>query len=697
MNPFPLEIYTKPPQFSYKLVQNDKTNLYKERKIVLEIFRQIGILFSEFYYAFKNPEYSHFRRTDKLKLNAFKLVRQIQILAGFILYPFSSALSINSISKAKDMIECYDEYLKGVEEPFNKSRNLSKITLSNFINFTSTEQKQLIDRYDLGILEQELEKVKTFSSPLLINTTLDDLYTITIYCKNRLNDKTLLADVNRSVVFRGSNAALDLLIELVFHDKEPFEQLPDTFSPLTIDLIRRLTSDQINQLIKDNRFYDLKAEDPRENALPFFAIRFFSIKQIQGIDLTIASPRIFKELLEVKDASTLRSCFQDNDFQLPELKVEVKPDVNLDNDPRFLALIGKLEARLNNKEYVPSTANLSMDPDAENKVKEYFPETSVIPDGITSTVGGNSKVLFFNKASHIVFKHPKMASSLNQGYKELFTSMEDINRQAEAVCVENNLYLFHVPKCKIISCNRPKEFLFLQEKIELESGSYRFHQSLWRALIYSKHPIARAYAKEFLKQLATFICKMQYSDVKFDNFPISKDGFISPIDFDNGPKDALVGVTKGMLERYHTGLFKYVPYEWFDEIAEHVSSMLSEEDNEKFQNQLPLLKLIVHKREDKIARDLQFKKIEGPINFEYNNVYLTTIESNINHLHEQAKGSWEALSIRKYTHELTYPYDISMDYKQNERSKLRLALSTVQKTGKIARFNMIGDTVTVVY
>ncbi len=149
--------------------------------------------------------------------------------------------------------------------------------------------------------------------------------------------------------------------------------------------------------------------------------------------------------------------------------------------------------------------------------------------------------------------------------KDAFTKEDqDVVTKAQKICQEKNLYLLYVPSSRLLDNE-----VLLQEKIELQEkeGDLPFQRGLFRWAL--DQPDMHEYMHELFRQLTIFICESGFSDVKYDNIALTKDGRIALFDLDN--KKAVTGLVRGQAGKAF-GLFGMIPHEWFNEFQDIVKT-----------------------------------------------------------------------------------------------------------------------------
>lgn len=376
---------------------------------------------------------------------------------------------------------------------------------------------------------------------------------------------------------------------------------------------------------------------------------------------------------------------------------------NIENDSRFPEFSRQIERLFTERRFRRSTADLSIPISVLSRLVSLNPFDSVQPDGVKFSRGGRHGVLMVPEADHLVFKRPYPAfkSPSAEDYSQYFDQVMTRTERAIRICEENNLFLLHVPLCKrvTVKMSTGDDHFIVQERVDLEDGSFDFQQAFWTSLSESRNPQIRAYSKELLFQLAIFQCKMPYSDGKYDNFPITKSGRASLFDFDEEGRDgdALIGITKGLIESRSFGLFKMVPLEWFDEMCAHVIKHLPHAEIAGFKGKIPALRAKAQQRETKrqLKRDFLLQsgvtQASQPVQFG-NSELLAKIERVANCTFSGRSNFWDIVTGRKVacTEADFYPTYGQQPLEDRRQTLIRFeeALKQLQEQGKILRFKV---------
>jgi hypothetical protein len=178
--------------------------------------------------------------------------------------------------------------------------------------------------------------------------------------------------------------------------------------------------------------------------------------------------------------------------------------------------------------------------------------------------GGINFVFFLDSIPGLVFK--PMAKLDAERYIAIV-------KQAQDIVKDKGLYLLKPPASEVVEVDGI--FFVCQEKMDLMHGAYRFQKGLYEHCW--KDPQLRPYMNELFSQLLTFICEMKFSDVKYDNIPLTTTGNIGLIDIDNYNRDT--GLFHGG-SNHHDGFFHYLPVDAMNQFAQQARTHLGDIFNE---------------------------------------------------------------------------------------------------------------------
>lgn len=183
--------------------------------------------------------------------------------------------------------------------------------------------------------------------------------------------------------------------------------------------------------------------------------------------------------------------------------------------------------------------------------------------GVKIIRGGCNFVFFLENIPGFVFK-PMEDEKAGKSYI-------DIVEKASKVISDNRLNLLHVPPSKLIEISGT--YFVMQEKADLLSGNYNEVKGIYSICWDNKE--LNPYIKTIFSQLLEFISKTGFSDVKYDNIPLTMNGRVALIDLDEN--SVISGLTKGGAGK-NDGLLNYIPYESLDEFISIAKEKLDTND-----------------------------------------------------------------------------------------------------------------------
>jgi hypothetical protein len=176
--------------------------------------------------------------------------------------------------------------------------------------------------------------------------------------------------------------------------------------------------------------------------------------------------------------------------------------------------------------------------------------------GVKVVKGGLHSVIFLDSVPGFVFKPMR-----NEIAAEEYIT---IVNKARKVVTNNNLFLIDVPESQLL--NIDGNYFVMQRKADLFGSSYKEQKGVYSVCWID--PAMEQYMKMLFEQLTTFICKTDFSDVKYDNIPLTSDGKVALIDLDD--RWAFAGLTRGGAGK-NDGLFNYIPTEHLDHFLQFVN------------------------------------------------------------------------------------------------------------------------------
>jgi hypothetical protein len=218
--------------------------------------------------------------------------------------------------------------------------------------------------------------------------------------------------------------------------------------------------------------------------------------------------------------------------------------------------------------------------------------------GAKTIRGGCTFVIFLDSVPGFVFKPM-------EGEKEAKAYIETTHR-AQQVVSKNHLHLLHIPQAKLVEIGG--KYFVMQEKADLLFSDYEGIKGVYDLAWDNKD--MHGYVKAVFLQMITFITETGFSDVKYDNLPLTREGRVALIDLDQN--SAVTGLTKGGAGK-KDGLFHYIPLEYFDEFLGEVKK-LNGTIYQQLEEKMASIRVDVQKEAEEQKEYLQFCK-EGNISY----------------------------------------------------------------------------------
>lgn len=180
------------------------------------------------------------------------------------------------------------------------------------------------------------------------------------------------------------------------------------------------------------------------------------------------------------------------------------------------------------------------------------------PKGATVIRGGINRVIILDTLPQYVFK--PMEEEAAKEYLEKVVS-------GQKLIQDKNLYILHVPASQIVKIGHM--CFVMQERLPIirgEKGAYTHC---------CEEGTLKDYVRKLFLQLTVFITETGFSDVKYDNIPLTTEGKVALIDLDQ--LSAVCGLTSGGAAK-PAGLFRYIPLSILDELHELAKGKLKEDE-----------------------------------------------------------------------------------------------------------------------
>lgn len=304
-----------------------------------------------------------------------------------------------------------------------------------------------------------------------------------------------------------------------------------------------------------------------------------------------------------------------------------------------------------------------------------------LPPGVTVIQAGCHYCFFYDKTPDVVYK--TSSGGIFQREAEEYVDQAD---RARKLCEDDHLFLLYVPKSRAVKLN-DEEYMIVQEKANTDAHFYH-QRGLFRALLQS--PGSKSYVKELHRQLAIFIAKFKFSDVKYNNIPITEEGYIALFDLDEG--GAVSGFISGGSKK-EDGLLSDLSEDLQREVFEAAKPHLSASEIEGIEMQMEAKKALSTKRWKKVNEYYQYakkQKIKTPdqklsikaeqllsLSAAERSLALALIEK-INQNNAEHK-KWVSLRMARLCHVCTYAGSVYDDHALLFRSGMPQALERVAK------------------
>lgn len=245
----------------------------------------------------------------------------------------------------------------------------------------------------------------------------------------------------------------------------------------------------------------------------------------------------------------------------------------------------------------PSQATLEV---IGQSTKEIYRQN--FPSGMTFIRSGLHYCFFYDKTPNVVYK----ILDRDDGYtEEEANAYVELANQARALCQEKGLFLLQVPQARAIKLPNGI-YAVMQEKVR-GNFAWNYQRGLYQALIGSSasHP----YIKEVYRQMALFIAQFKMTDVKYDNFPLSDQGYVALFDLDSntGPTGSAAGFLAAGA-RKENGLLRDIPPAWQREIVDAAKPYLTSMEIERIESRMAHKKAKSEKAWQRIDAYYQFAR-----------------------------------------------------------------------------------------
>lgn len=223
-----------------------------------------------------------------------------------------------------------------------------------------------------------------------------------------------------------------------------------------------------------------------------------------------------------------------------------------------------------------------------------------------------------------------------ESHPEQYLSMAE---KARNIIQQHHLYLLHVPKTSsYITISHTT--LVVEQREPLVSHQFGSLKGVFRALW--NDPEMQEYMITLFSQLLIFIGEMQFSDVKYNNIPLTTEGKIALVDLDTE------GCMKGFLKgdaREHGGLLHYIPAREFERFYTQAKEYVAEDKQKQFDEKAQIIRTRLEKRPEKSKRYAEYLQQQ---HIQY---LQQPIHTEIPKLFEKDEHQWLAISILEMTNE----------------------------------------------
>lgn len=227
-------------------------------------------------------------------------------------------------------------------------------------------------------------------------------------------------------------------------------------------------------------------------------------------------------------------------------------------------------------------------------INQMTPEN--LPPGLTVIQAGCHYCFFYDKTPDMVYK----TSTCRISQKEAEEYVDQADR-ARKLCEEDHLFLLFVPKSRAVKL-ADEEYIIVQEKANTDADFYH-QRGLFRALLQSLG--SKGYMRELHRQLGIFIAKFKFSDVKYNNIPITEEGYVALFDLDES--GAVSGFLSGGSVK-EDGLLSDLPEDLQREVFEAAKPHLTTTEIKCIEARMEAKKALATKRWKKVDAYYKYAK-----------------------------------------------------------------------------------------
>lgn len=289
------------------------------------------------------------------------------------------------------------------------------------------------------------------------------------------------------------------------------------------------------------------------------------------IQETIITSEIYEETVLTTQVLTASNCEDPSSNRIASLssnKSEISDSSR--ESPQTLSIEERTQEESRNKE---EQIDVRIDLEIEEEFVNLETEKRKVIEG------GEHTVFWFEKnLKGLIFKAEKHTNEAQN--KEKALDYVRLREKARSICKECNLFLLHIPYSSAIRVG--EKYFIVEEMIEGLKGGLEYQEGFYNWVL--SQPELEGYAQELFRQLTILICKLGFSDVKYNNIPICINGKVILVDLDE--LSALLGLAKGRGGRFNrsgvpikeyigNGLLNYIPEKFLDICIEEAKQHLS--------------------------------------------------------------------------------------------------------------------------
>ncbi|WP_420420757.1 hypothetical protein [Simkania sp.] len=155
-----------------------------------------------------------------------------------------------------------------------------------------------------------------------------------------------------------------------------------------------------------------------------------------------------------------------------------------------------------------------------------FKSNTDLPTGITRIDAPEHICFIYDKTPEVIYKVSRFENEFNGYDKEQATAYVNQANHARSICEQEGLFLLQVPHSIAIELSNGS-YAIVQGKANI-NGDFEYQRGLYRSFLASEN--SQEYIRELFRQLAIFTAKFKFADVKYNNLPITKEGYVALFD-----------------------------------------------------------------------------------------------------------------------------------------------------------------------